>query len=479
MDIDRLIYKRKQQIQEARNKKVLNQREIQRLQSFFTEICATAAAFMDVLENPDQLEQEKKARKSRAPTTIGGWAKKEIGTSAVTLEYQPMSRHESELFLVTLAKHEKVVPIDLKSVYHLDEEKLIKRRYGFGRRRVGPDGDKEDVIFGAVRDEGDGMPPVMLVLARGEQSTGVALFYPSSATEDEVTNLLEWFRQVRREHSPFHGIITRVDDDQLGSLSNARRVSWDEIIPVPEVRQEIEKCIAMMSSPSTIRGSGLAVRRGLIFAGPPGVGKTMHLEAMINEVLDLDLPVFMIGSCAATTLATIYRIAQDVGPSLVVFEDIDTLFISRDEFDSPQGGNSMLSALLAVLDGAEERDGVITVATTNAPGSLDRAIAARPGRFDRIYRFGYPSPDERKRVLRLYAEKHEFMVDPVEVLDDWVLHEDGITPSHLASIVQTAKRDRILGELDEASNLQAAAEAIRSTLNTDHRFVEKKPVGFE
>jgi SpoVK/Ycf46/Vps4 family AAA+-type ATPase len=142
-------------------------------------------------------------------------------------------------------------------------------------------------------------------------------------------------------------------------------------------------------------------KRGVLFAGPPGNGKTHAVKAIVNRstvpclyVRSFDLPGHPFPGAG---IAMVFERARLIAPCIIVLEDLDSLV--RDD---------NRAYFLNELDGFERNDGILVLATTNHPERIDAAIVDRPSRFDRKYAFGLPAEDQR----RAYAEQWNAGLDP-------------------------------------------------------------------
>lgn len=141
-------------------------------------------------------------------------------------------------------------------------------------------------------------------------------------------------------------------------------------------------------------------KRGLLFAGPPGNGKTHAVKAIANS---LDKPCLYVKSFKESGepdeygMHTVFARARDTGPCILVLEDLDALVTETNR-----------SFFLNEMDGFAANGGILTLATTNHPERLDPAIVHRPSRFDRTYRFDLPGRDER----RAYVERWNASLQP-------------------------------------------------------------------
>jgi ATP-dependent 26S proteasome regulatory subunit len=129
-------------------------------------------------------------------------------------------------------------------------------------------------------------------------------------------------------------------------------------------------------------------------------------------------------------ITDLYEMAQDLSPCIVFIEDIDMIGLNREEYHY-QNGPALLS-LLNVLDGVEEKQEIVTVATTNNLETLDRAISQRPSRFDRVIKLSLPSMEERRELVDLLCQK--ILID--ERIQDYIACKaEHCTPAQLQEII--------------------------------------------
>ena len=164
-----------------------------------------------------------------------------------------------------------------------------------------------------------------------------------------------------------------------------------------EIRADVGRFFASRGAYETY---GIPWKRGLLFVGPPGNGKTHAIKALINATGRPCLYVKTFESedwTEETGIRRVFERARQVSPCLLVLEDLDSLVSAENR-----------SFFLNEMDGFAANVGILTIATTNHPGHLDPAILDRPSRFDRKYHFGLPARPERLA----YIERWNRSIEP-------------------------------------------------------------------
>ena len=142
---------------------------------------------------------------------------------------------------------------------------------------------------------------------------------------------------------------------------------------------------------------GAAWKRGVLFMGPPGNGKTHFIRALVRH---LDIPCFYVKSFEtgnnfkSAGIQAVYETVRRAAPAILVLEDLDSLI-----------NDDNRTYFLNELDGFEDNNGIITIATTNHPQKLDTAILDRPSRFDQKWNFGLPEFEERLAFISRWSEQ--------------------------------------------------------------------------
>jgi len=171
-------------------------------------------------------------------------------------------------------------------------------------------------------------------------------------------------------------------------------ISWDEMI-MPErtkddIRYNIER---FMASEMIYKKLNVPYRRGILFTGPPGNGKTMLLKVIASQYHKWQMIAFLVNTNTGNgDLDELFRMATEDYPyAILCFEDLDSLF---------KKDNITMSHFLNKLDGFERHDRLLVLATTNHPEDIDPALTSRPSRFDRVWIIGPPDYECRYEYLK-------------------------------------------------------------------------------
>ncbi|UZP41715.1 hypothetical protein NXS19_009531 [Fusarium pseudograminearum] len=183
---------------------------------------------------------------------------------------------------------------------------------------------------------------------------------------------------------------------------SAQKSTWDAVILDPEMKEQlINDHISFFESKQTYKNLGVPWKRGLIYHGPPGNGKTISIKATMHMLADRTptVPTVYVRSLESYmgpqySLHVIFEKAREFAPCYLVFEDIDSLVTPI-----------VRSYFLNEVDGLKENDGIFIIASTNHLDLLDPGIAKRPSRFDRKYYFPDPNLEQREAYSRFWQKK--------------------------------------------------------------------------
>jgi DNA replication protein DnaC len=206
---------------------------------------------------------------------------------------------------------------------------------------------------------------------------------------DYYRTVCEWSSEIRGEVLVFDSGCWRKSKELYQAIRSA---TFDNLVLPGKTGQEILADFQQFfASRDLYERYELPWKRGVLFLGPPGNGKTHTVKALINRC---GQPCLYVKSFKApygtdhTSIAAVFERARETKPCILVLEDLDSLINDKNR-----------SFFLNELDGFAANTGILTLATTNHPERLDPAILNRPSRFDRKYHFELPGPDERRRYL--------------------------------------------------------------------------------
>ena len=147
----------------------------------------------------------------------------------------------------------------------------------------------------------------------------------------------------------------------------------------------------------------LSSSRGVLITGPPGTGKTLLCNTIMSQTECTFIYITSESVNNKGDIHEMYELARSLSPTIIVVEDIDTLGAGdREQYG---GDHPLLGEFLNCLAGIEKNDQVVTIATTNYPQHLDKALIDRPGRFDIRIDFGLPDEELRETILKRYLRE--------------------------------------------------------------------------
>ena len=196
-------------------------------------------------------------------------------------------------------------------------------------------------------------------------------------------------------------------------VQSTKGIRFSDVAGEDEAKESLSEIVDYLHNPGKYAEAGASMPKGILLVGPPGTGKTMLAKAVAGEA---DVPFFSISGSefvemfvgmGASKVRDLFRQAKEKAPCIVFIDEIDAIGQKRSS-GSGYGGNDereqTLNQLLTEMDGFEENTGVIILAATNRPESLDPALT-RPGRFDRRVPVELPDLAGREAILKVHAKK--------------------------------------------------------------------------
>ena len=268
-------------------------------------------------------------------------------------------------------------------------------------------------------------------------------------------------------------------------VKSSEGIRFSDVAGEDEAKENLAEIVDYLHNPGKYREVGAAVPKGILLVGPPGTGKTMLAKAVAGEA---NVPFFsMSGSefvemfvgMGASKVRDLFRQAKEKAPCIVFIDEIDAIGQKR---DGRVGGNDereqTLNQLLTEMDGFETNNGVIILAATNRPESLDPALT-RPGRFDRRVPVELPDLKGREEILKVHAKKVK--LDETVDFNKIARMASGASGAELANIVNEAalravRENRCFvtqADLEESIEVVIAGYQKKNAILTDQ---EKKVV---
>ena len=265
-------------------------------------------------------------------------------------------------------------------------------------------------------------------------------------------------------------------------------IKFSDVEGVDEAEESLQEIVDYLHDPAKYREIGAQMPKGVLLVGPPGTGKTMLAKAVAGEA---DVPFFSISGSefvemfvgmGASKVRDLFKQAKEKAPCIVFIDEIDAIGQKRNS--GAMGGNDereqTLNQLLTEMDGFEGNSGVMILAATNRPESLDPALT-RPGRFDRRVPVELPDLQGREAILKVHAKK-------IRIADDVDFNKvarmaSGASGAELANIVNEAalravrdgRKFATQADLEESIEVVIAGYQKKNAILTDK---EKKLVAY-
>ena len=265
-------------------------------------------------------------------------------------------------------------------------------------------------------------------------------------------------------------------------------IKFSDVEGVDEAEESLQEIVDYLHDPAKYREIGAQMPKGVLLVGPPGTGKTMLAKAVAGEA---DVPFFSISGSefvemfvgmGASKVRDLFKQAKEKAPCIVFIDEIDAIGQKRNS--GAMGGNDereqTLNQLLTEMDGFEGNSGVMILAATNRPESLDPALT-RPGRFDRRVPVELPDLQGREAILKVHAKK-------IRIADDVDFNKvarmaSGASGAELANIVNEAalravrdgRKFATQSDLEESIEVVIAGYQKKNAILTDK---EKKLVAY-
>ena len=270
-------------------------------------------------------------------------------------------------------------------------------------------------------------------------------------------------------------------------VQSTKGIRFDDVAGEDEANESLAEIVDYLHNPQKYTDVGASMPKGVLLVGPPGTGKTMLAKAVAGEA---NVPFFSISGSefvemfvgmGASKVRDLFKQAKEKAPCIVFIDEIDAIGKKRDnQLSSNDEREQTLNQLLTEMDGFDDNNGVIILAATNRPESLDPALT-RPGRFDRRVPVELPDLVGREAILKVHAKK-------IKTSDDVDFHTiarmaSGASGAELANMINEAalravRNNRTVvteADLEESIETVIAGYQKKSAVLSDQ---EKKTVAY-
>ena len=270
-------------------------------------------------------------------------------------------------------------------------------------------------------------------------------------------------------------------------VQSTKGIRFDDVAGEDEAKESLAEIVDYLHNPQKYTDVGASMPKGVLLVGPPGTGKTMLAKAVAGEA---NVPFFSISGSefvelfvgmGASKVRDLFKQAKEKAPCIVFIDEIDAIGKKRDnQLSSNDEREQTLNQLLTEMDGFDDNNGVIILAATNRPESLDPALT-RPGRFDRRVPVELPDLVGREAILKVHAKK-------IKTSDDVDFHTiarmaSGASGAELANMINEAalravRNNRTVvteADLEESIEVVIAGYQKKSAVLSDK---EKKTVAY-
>ena len=270
-------------------------------------------------------------------------------------------------------------------------------------------------------------------------------------------------------------------------VQSTKGIRFDDVAGEDEAKESLAEIVDYLHNPQKYTDVGASMPKGVLLVGPPGTGKTMLAKAVAGEA---NVPFFSISGSefvemfvgmGASKVRDLFKQAKEKAPCIVFIDEIDAIGKKRDnQLSSNDEREQTLNQLLTEMDGFDDNNGVIILAATNRPESLDPALT-RPGRFDRRVPVELPDLAGREAILKVHAKK-------IKPADDVNFHTiarmaSGASGAELANMINEAalravRNNRTVvteADLEESIEVVIAGYQKKNAVLSDQ---EKKTVAY-
>jgi len=317
-------------------------------------------------------------------------------------------------------------------------------------------------------DQYENLPVEAFLLVQKGDSHFIITIHPTEVTgsaimqiqglaskKEEIDQFARGVQSIAKEQNFYRGKKLEFD----GSIRFLHLASnlWESIILAPDSKADIKaNTIGFLANRGRLARYGIPSRRGILLVGEPGTGKTLLCKALIAQSTGT---TGIIANAEALFLggyiSSLYQLAQDLSPCIVFIEDIDLIADERHR-------RIPLLSLLSQLDGIEEHEQIITIATTNHLEIIDKALSQRPSRFDRVIQLPRPAIEHRREFISSLCGKIPMDEGTQSYLAD---RTEGLTPAQIQEIVYTLVIEYSQNNHDDPKRFSFSGEEVTRAIS--------------
>lgn len=382
---------------------------------------------------------------------------------------------------------------DLNTLLHGKRQRWPTRQLTQSGRTAWPTGPEEETFlsvdrFWIFKHIENGRPEPFIIRLRYKSLSEHAVLEIAAENAASSEQCLRTIIDHSVEHSIYRNRTLELTfeagtKDEYGDVERAEhlRVLFKAIEPIPDTDIVIDEVVRQMLWRNIVdlhlrrdllKANGVPVRRGVLLYGPPGTGKTFACRYLCGKLPEITR--IIITGTALLQVTQIFNLARMLHPSLVILEDVDLVFASREV----NLYSSVLGDLLDRMDGLRPYEDISFVLTTNAIERMESAIKDRPGRISQCILFGPPQPELRKKYLRHYLRQYD--ITRLN-FDDLVRESEGATQAFLKEWGHRAVQIALERLAPPDSALELRNDDFRHAMTEMRRFSEGstgKIIGF-
>jgi transitional endoplasmic reticulum ATPase len=252
------------------------------------------------------------------------------------------------------------------------------------------------------------------------------------------------------------------------------KVKWEDVGGLEEVKEALKESVELpLKNPECFKRIGIKPPRGILLYGPPGVGKTYIVKALANEtgvnliaIKGPEVLSMYVGE-SERHVREVFRRAKQVSPSIILFDEIDSLAPRRGMEVGTRVTEQVVSQLLTEMSGISEMEGVSVIATSNRPDLLDPALL-RPGRFDKL--IYVPAPDEKTRLEIFKVHTKSMPIKGVD-LKKLAKETEGYSGADIEALCREAAlfalREDVKAKTVESKHFEKALKKVKPSITED------------